>query len=108
MKLAFLAGFVGFAMLGLALGSNPFGYAAVLVAVGSGVMALVLWVGGLRWRDPYDLHDLQRIDAQERRRAIEDELEEIDSAGNAVCLTCGTHFDPMLNLCPRCGRSPFH
>ena len=70
-------------------------------------MAVVLWAASLKKRDPYSLAELQRVDEEERRRMIEDELEQMDSAGNAICLNCGSHFDPMLQLCPRCGKSLF-
>jgi hypothetical protein len=107
-KIAYFCGFLGFSILALAVGANPFGYAFLLIAFLSGVGALIMWLGGLKWgRDPYDLGELERIDKEERRRAIEEELEEIDSAGNAICLNCGTHFDPLLNICPRCGKSLF-
>lgn len=107
MKTAYFCGFLGFSLLALAVGANPFGYSFLLLAFLSGIGALIMWLASLHRRDPYDLHELQRIDEEARRRAIEDELEELDSAGNAVCLNCGTHFDPMLNLCPRCGKSLF-
>ncbi len=110
MKIAFIAGFLGFALLGLSLGANPFGYAALLLSLGFGLGAVIHWASGLRLRrkDPYDLSELARVHEEEERRAIEDELMEMDSAGNAVCLTCGNHFDPKLHVCPRCGRSIFH
>jgi hypothetical protein len=104
-KFAFLCGFVGFLLLGLGLGSNPFGFASLLLALGSGLMALILWMSGLKPRDPYSLAELQKVDEAERRRRIEDELDAIDSAGNAICLNCGNHFDPLLQNCPRCGKS---
>lgn len=107
MKTAYFCGFLAFSLLALAVGANPFGFAFLLLAFLSGVGALIMWLGGLKRRDPYDLGELQRIDAEERRRAIEEELEQIDSAGNAICLNCGTHFDPLLNICPRCGKSLF-
>jgi hypothetical protein len=106
-KTAYFCGFLGFSLLALAVGANPFGYAFLLIALLSGVGALIMWLAGIKRRDPYDLGELQRIDEEERRRAIEDELEQIDSAGNAICLNCGTHFDPLLNICPRCGKSLF-
>ncbi|MBC8064470.1 MAG: hypothetical protein H7Y17_06550 [Chlorobia bacterium] len=108
MKLAFVAGCVGFAILGISLGGNPFGFAALLVSVSFGIGAVIWWIAGLKKTDPYDLSQLQRVHEQEERRAIEDQLEQIDSAGNAICLNCSTHFDPMLNLCPRCGKSIYH
>jgi hypothetical protein len=104
-KLALTAGFVGFALLGLALGSNPFGYASLILSLGFALGALIWWIADLRKPDQYDLNELARVHKDEERRKIEDELMELDSAGNAVCLTCGCHFDPILNLCPRCGRS---
>jgi hypothetical protein len=109
-KLALVAGFLGFAILGASLGANPFGYSSLLLSLGFALGALIHWGAGLnlRRKDPYSLEALRRVQDEEERRAIEDELAEIDSAGNAVCLTCGTHFDPKLSLCPRCGRSIFH
>jgi hypothetical protein len=104
-KLAFLAGFVGLGLLGLALGQNPFGYATLLLALGSGIGAVIWWICGLFPRDPYSLKSLERIDREERRREIEEQLQSIDSAGNAICIQCGNHFDPMLIHCPNCGRS---
>lgn len=107
MKLYFTAGFVGFLFLGLALGNNPFGYAFLLLSAGSLVGAIIWWIAGFRKQDPYDLRQLQKIHKDEERRAIEDELDQMDSSGNAVCLNCATHFDPIFNRCPRCGKSLF-
>lgn len=107
MKLAFLAGFIGFMFLGLSLGANPFGYASLLLALGSLVGALIWWVADWRKPDPYDLKRLQKIHEAEERRAVEEQLEAIDSAGNAICTNCGNHFDPMLHRCPGCGKSLF-
>ena len=107
MKLAFVCGFVGFSLLGIALGANPFGYAAFLLSLCSLVGAIIWWVAGFKRTDPYSLGELRKVQDAEDRRAIEEQLMEIDSAGNAVCLNCGNHFDPMLNLCPRCGKSLF-
>ncbi len=108
MKIAFVAGGVGFGILGLSLGANPFGFAAILLASSSFLMALILWLGSLRWkRDPYDLKELRRIQENDDRHSLEQELAELDSAGNAVCLNCGTHFDPKLSFCPRCRKGIF-
>lgn len=107
MNTPLVCGFVGFSILGWALGPNAFGHASFLVALG-----FLLGVGihgvsrlKLKRKDPYSLDELRKVHENEERRAIEDELMEIDSAGNAVCLCCGNHFDPKLHLCPRCGRS---
>jgi hypothetical protein len=107
-KVAYICGFVGFTLLGWACGANPFGYAFFLVGMLAGVGALIHWIYDLKWGGKYSLKALERVDREERRRAIEDELDQIDSAGNAICLNCGTHFDPILNLCPRCGKSLFN
>ena len=107
MKRAFLAGFIGFLLLGLSLGSNPFGFACLLLALSSLVGAVIWWAADFRKPDPYDLNRLHQIHEQEARRAIEDQLEAVDSAGNAICLNCGNHFDPMLHRCPGCGKSLF-
>jgi hypothetical protein len=104
---ALACGLVGFLLLGIGLGDNPFGYASFLLALGFGLGAIIHMVSSIsiRKKDPYDLRELLKVQADEERRAIEDQLAEIDSAGNAVCLNCGTHFDPMLHRCPRCGKS---
>lgn len=109
MKLAFIAGFLGFAILGASLGGNAFGYASLLLSLGFALGAVIHWGADFfnRRKDPYSLSELHKIHEKEERLAIEDELMEMDSAGNAVCLTCGNHFDPKLHLCPRCGRSIF-
>ncbi len=92
-------------VLGFALGDNPFGHASLILALGCLIGAAIWWLSRLKGTDPYDLKALHRIHEDEERRAIEDELAEIDSAGNAVCLNCGTHFDPQFHRCPRCGKS---
>ena len=107
MKFAFTCGFVGFGLLGLALGSNPFGYASLLLSICSLTGALVWWIAGLKKPDPYSLEALKQLHDEEERRMIEEQLEQIDSAGNAICLNCGNHFDPILRVCPRCGKSIF-
>lgn len=107
MKLYFLAGFIGFLLLGIGLGANPFGFASLLLSLGSLMGAILWWIVGLRKQDPYDLRQLEKVHKEEERRAIEDELDQLDSAGNAVCLNCGTHFDPIFNRCPGCGKSLF-
>ena len=107
MKIAYIAGLLGFVLLGFAIGLNPFGEAFILLGLLFGLGAVILWVSDLRVGSKYDLKKLEKVDREERRRAIEDQLEELDSAGNAVCLSCMNHFDPELGRCPRCGRSLF-
>lgn len=107
MKLAYTAGFIGLLILGIALGDNPLGYAFLILSALSLIGAIIWWVAGFQKRGRYDLRQLEKVHKAEERRAIEDQLEELDSAGNAVCLNCGTHFDPVFNRCPRCGKSLF-
>ena len=102
------AGTVGFGILGSAIGWNPLGQSLILIAALFLLGFFVVALSGIKWKkDVYDLAVLRQVQEREERRAIEDEIDEIDSAGNAVCLNCATHFDPALNKCPRCGKSLF-
>ena len=104
-KSSFLAGFLGFMILSIAIGNMPLGHASFFVALGFLLGYLVALAIGYKKRDPYDLKILEKIDREERYRQIEADLEEMDSAGNAVCLCCGNHFDPLIGQCPHCGKS---
>lgn len=96
---------IGAILLGAAVGGLAFQIGTAISAalfITAGIAALSSKIGSIR---KYDLKQLEKVDREERRRLIEQELEQLDSAGNAICLTCGNHFDPELMICPRCGRS---
>jgi|GEM_PF-6629073 len=103
MKIAFIAGMVGFAILGIALGPNPIGQGSMIVAALFGLGALIHWLVGLRPKpDAYDLAVLRQIHERENDKVDEEELEQYETTGQAICLNCGDEYDPRLGRCPRC------
>jgi len=106
MRTSLIAGMVGFAILGFALGANPFGQASIVLAALVGLGALVVRLYELKpqKKDAYDLALLKQIHERKEMAKIDDELGEFETTGKAICLNCGDEYDPRLGRCPRCRR----